>query len=165
MCQNFYFNKAGGLRPAILLKRGSGISVFLEFCEFFSEQLFQWNSSGGCFWFCHWHFQAIDLNLRKTAVFLPVSCLFWNVYLNFINVAILNVTACICLGNCHGDTCTHMGVLKKGKYLRSNNGIFKLILQENGNLEILCKTKPIWSTRTITNKVDFLYFKQNGKLV
>ena len=99
------------------------------------------------------------------AVFLPVSCLFWNVYLNFINVAILNVTACICLGNCHGDTCTHMGVLKKGKYLRSNNGIFKLILQENGNLEILCKTKPIWSTRTITNKVDFLYFKQNGKLV
>ena len=99
------------------------------------------------------------------AVFLPVSCLFWNVFLNFINVAILNVTACICLGNCHGDTCTHMGVLKKGKYLRSNNGIFKLILQENGNLEILCKTKPIWSTRTITNKVDFLYFKQNGKLV
>ena len=58
-----------------------------------------------------------------------------------------------------------MGVLKKGKYLQSNNGIYKLILQENGNLEILCKTKPIWSTRTITNKVDFLYFKQNGKLV
>ena len=58
-----------------------------------------------------------------------------------------------------------MGVIKKGKYLQSNNGIFKLILQENGNLEILCKGKSIWSTDTITAKVDFMYFKENGKLV
>ena len=89
---------------------------------------------------------------------------FLNLYPIFIDVAILNATF-IALGNCHGDTCTHMGVLKKGKYLQSNNGIFKLILQENGNLEVFCKTKSIWSTGTITNKVDFLCFKKNGKLV
>ena len=32
-------------------------------------------------------------------------------------------------------------------------------------MEILCKTKSIWSTNTITDKVDFMYFKKNGKLV
>ena len=58
-----------------------------------------------------------------------------------------------------------MGVLKKGKHLESNNGIFKLTLQENGNLEILCKNKSIWSTETITDNVDFMYLKTNGKLV
>ena len=58
-----------------------------------------------------------------------------------------------------------MGVIKKGKYLQSNNRVFKLILQENGNLEILCKGKSIWSTDTKTDEVDFMYFKKNGKLV
>ena len=58
-----------------------------------------------------------------------------------------------------------MGVLKKGKHLESNNGIFKLTLQENGNLEILCKNKSIWSTETITDNVDFMYLKANGILV
>ena len=58
-----------------------------------------------------------------------------------------------------------MGVLKKGKHLQSNNGIFKLTLQENGSLEILCRNKSIWSTDTITDNVDFMYLKTNGKLV
>ena len=69
------------------------------------------------------------------------------------------------LENCNGDTCTQMGVLKKGEHLQSNNGIFKLTLQENGSLEILCKNKSIWSTDTITDNVDFMYLKTNGKLV
>ena len=69
------------------------------------------------------------------------------------------------LENCNGDTCTQMGVLKKGKHLQSNNGIFKLTLQENGSLEILCRNKSIWSTDTITDNVDFMYLKTNGKLV
>lgn len=58
-----------------------------------------------------------------------------------------------------------MGVLKKGKHLQSKNGIFKLTLQENGSLEILCRNKSIWSTDTITDNVDFMYLKTNGKLV
>ena len=58
-----------------------------------------------------------------------------------------------------------MGVLEKGKHLQSNNGIFKLTLQENGSLEILCRNKFIWSTDTITDNVDFMYLKTNGKLV
>ena len=58
-----------------------------------------------------------------------------------------------------------MGVLKKAKHLQSNNGIFRLTLQENGNLEILCKNKSIWLTDTITDGVDFMYMKTNGKLV
>ena len=69
------------------------------------------------------------------------------------------------LENCNGDTCTQMGVLKKGKHLQSKNGIFKLTLQENGSLEILCRNKSIWSTDTITDNVDFMYLKTNGKLV
>ena len=69
------------------------------------------------------------------------------------------------LENCNGDTCIQMGVLKKGKHLQSKNGIFKLTLQENGSLEILCRNKSIWSTDTITDNVDFMYLKTNGKLV
>ena len=33
MCQNLFFNKVVGLRPATLLKKDSGTGVFLEFCE------------------------------------------------------------------------------------------------------------------------------------
>lgn len=69
------------------------------------------------------------------------------------------------LENCKGDTCTHLGVLKKGKYLLSKNGAFKFILQDNGNLEILCKNKLLWASDTISENVDFMYFKKNGKLV
>ena len=43
--------------------------------------------------------------------------------------------------------------------------MFKLILQKNGNLEILCKSRSIWSTDTITDNIDFMYLKKDGKLV
>ena len=69
------------------------------------------------------------------------------------------------LENCNGDTCTQMGVFKKGKYLQSNHGIFKLTIQESGSLEILCRNKSIWSTDTTTDNVDFMYLKTNEKLV
>ena len=43
--------------------------------------------------------------------------------------------------------------------------MFKLILQENEKLEILCKNRSIWSTDTITDNIDFMYLKKDGKLV
>ena len=43
--------------------------------------------------------------------------------------------------------------------------MFKLILQENGNLEILCKSRSILSTDTINDNIDFIYLKKDGKLV
>ena len=42
--------------------------------------------------------------------------------------------------------------------------MFKLILQENANLEILRKSRSIWSTDTITDTIDFMYLKKDGKL-
>lgn len=69
------------------------------------------------------------------------------------------------LENCEGDTCTQLGVLKKGKYLLSKNGAFKFILQDNGNLEILCQNKALWSSETTSENVNFMYFKKSGKLV
>ena len=58
-----------------------------------------------------------------------------------------------------------MGVLKKGKHLQSNNRIFKLTFQQNGNLEFFCKSKSIWWKDTIIDNVDFMYLKTNRKLL
>ena len=58
-----------------------------------------------------------------------------------------------------------MGVFKKGKHLQSNHGIFKLTVQENGSLEILCRNKSMSSTDTTTDNADFMYLKKNGNLV
>ena len=69
------------------------------------------------------------------------------------------------LENCIGNNCSKNGILKKGKYLESTNGIYTLKLQENGNLEIFCQNVSIWETKTINNNVDLLYFDPNGNLV
>lgn len=69
------------------------------------------------------------------------------------------------LDKCNGDTCNRNGILKKGKYLKSKNGRYKLQLQEDGNLEIFCRTISIWQSKTINEKVDFLYFDVHGNLV
>ena len=60
---------------------------------------------------------------------------------------------------------TNFGVRKKGKHLQSKNTMFKVILQKNGNLEILRKNRSIWSTDTITDNIGFMYLKKDGKLV
>ena len=41
--------------------------------------------------------------------------------------------------NCVGNNCSANGILKRGKYLESTTGIYRLKLQENGNLDIFSK--------------------------
>ena len=55
--------------------------------------------------------------------------------------------------------------MRKGKYLKSRNGKYKLKLQENGNLEIFCGAISIWQSKTVNENVDFLYFDVHGNLV
>ena len=55
-------------------------------------------------------------------------------------------------------------MLKKGSFLKSSNGKLKLILQENGNLEILCGGYSVWSTNTNGFNTEELYFNREGKL-
>ena len=40
LCRSLVFNKIAGLRPATLLKRGSGTGVFLRILRNFEEHLF-----------------------------------------------------------------------------------------------------------------------------
>ena len=67
--------------------------------------------------------------------------------------------------NCVGNNCSTNGILKRGKYLEFTTGIYRLKLQENGNLEIFCQNVSVWETKTINKNVDFLYFDSNGSLV
>ena len=61
--------------------------------------------------------------------------------------------------------CFVNGLLQKGQLLKSNNGKTKLIFPENGNLEILSGSYPIWSSGTSGPDIDALYFNNEGKLV
>ena len=40
LCQNLFFNKVAGLRPATLLKRDSGTGIFIEFSEISKKSFF-----------------------------------------------------------------------------------------------------------------------------
>ena len=45
----------------------------------------------------------------------------------------------------------------------SDNGYYELILQENGNLEIICADKiKIWESNTKGKNIDGLYFAKGG---
>ena len=75
------------------------------------------------------------------------------------------MTPNIISGNCFHNRCFVNGLLQKGQFLKSNNGKTKFIFQENGNLEILCGSYPIWSSGTSGPDIDTLYFNNEGKLV
>ena len=68
------------------------------------------------------------------------------------------------LENCKEDKCFVNGILKIGKSLQSQNGDSRLILTHNGNLEIWCKKKKIWTTNTSDHYVDSAIFKDDGKI-
>ena len=65
---------------------------------------------------------------------------------------------------CKKDRCKVNGILKIGKYLQSQNGYSRLILNDTGNLEIWCKRKKLWTTNTNDHYVDSLIFKDDGKI-
>ena len=44
--------------------------------------------------------------------------------------------------------------MKKGSYLQSASGVYKLTLQQNGNLEIVCKNTSVWSTSTFDSDIN-----------
>ena len=56
------------------------------------------------------------------------------------------------------------GILKIGESLRSQNGDSRLNLTYTGNIEIWCKNKKLWTTNTNVDCVDFLIFKDDGKI-
>ena len=60
------------------------------------------------------------------------------------------------------DRCFRNGILKQGKQLESKNGQYKLRLQNDGNLELRCRTNLLWSAGTKGYDVDFLYFSKHG---
>ena len=76
----------------------------------------------------------------------------------------INIVSFSFLENCKKDRCTINGILKIGKSLQSQNGDSRLILNETGNLEIWCKMKKIWTTNANDDLVDFLIFKDDGKI-
>ena len=42
----------------------------------------------------------------------------------------------------------------KGSYLQSASGVYKLTLQQNGNLEIVCKNTSVWSASTFDSDIN-----------
>ena len=52
--------------------------------------------------------------------------------------------------------------MAREKYLESRNGAYKLHLRRNGNLVLTCQGRPIWTSFTSNNTVDYLYFDEEG---
>ena len=46
----------------------------------------------------------------------------------------------------------------KGSYLQSASGASKLILQQNGNLETVCKNTLVWSASTFDSDINSMRF-------
>ena len=52
--------------------------------------------------------------------------------------------------------------MKKGQFIQSEGGVYKLILSETGNLEIWCPNQMVWSTYTYDKYMEFLYLGSDG---
>ena len=67
------------------------------------------------------------------------------------------------LENCQNERCTRNGILKRGNFLESSNGKYRLYLREAGYLDLTCGETTIWNTNPIKNfNVDFFYFDKDG---
>ena len=55
--------------------------------------------------------------------------------------------------------------MEKGNSIKSENGVFELILRESGNLELICRDTLIWESSTANSDVDVFQYKSNGNLV
>lgn len=69
------------------------------------------------------------------------------------------------LGNCYEGHCLRNAVLKPGSSIRSRNGLYTFILQQNGKLEILCGNSSIWAALDPDNSVKEFTFQEDGNLV
>ena len=52
--------------------------------------------------------------------------------------------------------------MKKGEFIQSESEIYKLLLNETGNLEIWCTNEMVWSTYTYDKYMEFLYLGSDG---
>ena len=52
--------------------------------------------------------------------------------------------------------------MKKGEFIQSESGIYKLLLNETGNLEIWCTNQMVMSTYTYDKYMEFLYLGSDG---
>ena len=69
------------------------------------------------------------------------------------------------LAACYGNKCLPHGTMKKGSYIKSESGNYKLILTESGDLELLCRGKLLWSSHTSDKNADVFQFQSDGNLV
>ena len=54
--------------------------------------------------------------------------------------------------------------MKIREVLQSQNGVYRLVLNDTGNLEIWCKREKLWTTNTDDNYVNSLVFNNDGKI-
>ena len=66
------------------------------------------------------------------------------------------------LENCIGNKCFLGEVLKKEKYLHSENRKYSMVLKNSGNLEIFCGRVLIWASNSYDSRIDGLYFKHDA---
>ena len=52
----------------------------------------------------------------------------------------------------------------KGDFIHSPSGNMKLLMQEDGDIVIYCKDKPIWSAMSSGDDIDRLYFYDDCNL-
>ena len=69
------------------------------------------------------------------------------------------------LGKCYEDHCLQNSALKPGNFIKSKNGLYTFILQQNGKLEIFCGESSIWSANGPDNNIKKFIFQRNSNLV
>ena len=69
------------------------------------------------------------------------------------------------LAFCHNNLCHPNEILEKGSSIESKNGVYKLILRESGDLELMCNDTSLWSSKTKNPDVDVFQYQSNGNLV
>ena len=86
-----------------------------------------------------------------------------NFVLTLLLVLVLNfLHFWLFLENCQDEKCIRNGIFRREKYLQSRNGKYQLHLRKNGNLVFTCVARTIWTSQTVNNTVDFLYFDEDG---
>lgn len=110
-------------------------------------------------------FQKGHLNLADLCIvsFVHLWKLFDFYIVKYLTFYVILCSVYFILGKCEDNKCTHNGILKRGKYIESASKNHRLILSSEGNLEIYCGSKVVWSEGN--NNADYLYFNSKGDLV
>lgn len=52
--------------------------------------------------------------------------------------------------------------MKKGAFIQSGSGTYKLVLNETGNLEVWCTNEMVWWAYTYDKYIEYLYCGSDG---